>query len=167
MRLDHASLFPAAREAMGGLERAVRKSDLEASLLELVRLRASQINGCSYCVDMHAKDARARGEEESRLHMVAVWRDAECFSDRERAALAWCEAVTLVASSHVPDDVFESVQDAFEPAEVVALTLAVIAINGWNRLSVAFRPPVGGYVSPYGDNDATGEPVTRMDNRGS
>lgn len=134
---------------MQGLERAVRKSGLEDSLLELVRLRASQINGCAYCVDMHAKDARARGEEESRLALVAVWRDAECFSDRERAALAWCEAVTLVASSHVPDNVFEPMAHVFEPSEIAALTLALIAINGWNRLSVAFRPPVGGYVSPY------------------
>lgn len=157
MRLNYAKVFPQASEAMGGLERAVREGGLDNSLLELVRVRASQINGCSYCVDMHTKDARARGEEESRLHLVAVWRDAECFSERERAALDWCEAVTLVASSHVPDGVFERMQAVFEPQEIAALTLAVIAINGWNRLSVAFRPPVGGYVSPHGEA-STGKP---------
>lgn len=156
MRLDWSKAFPPARDALSGVEAAVRESGLEPTLLELVRLRASQLNGCAYCVDMHAKDARARGESEGRLHLVAVWREAECFSARERAALAWCEAVTLVAQSHVPDAVFEEARRAFDERELVALTLAIVAINGWNRMSVAFRPPVGGYVSPYGTADGGG-----------
>jgi AhpD family alkylhydroperoxidase len=149
MRVDYRQAFPPAMAAMRGLEEAVREGGLEDSLLELVRTRASQINGCAYCLDMHTKDARARGEAESRLHLLAAWREAECFTPRERAALAWCEAVTLVASSRVPDALFAEVAREFDARQLVALTLAVIAINGWNRLAVAFRPPVGGYVSPY------------------
>jgi AhpD family alkylhydroperoxidase len=150
MRIDYRNVFPAAREAMTGLERTVRESTLERPLLELVKLRASQLNGCAYCVDMHTKDARAMGEEEQRLHLVAVWREAPVFTPRERAALAWCEALTLLPECGVPDDLYGETRQVFSEEEIVALTLAVVAINGWNRFSVAMRTPVGAYVSPYG-----------------
>jgi AhpD family alkylhydroperoxidase len=135
---------------MSQLEAVVEASTLEPKLRELVKLRASQINGCAYCVDMHAKDAEAIGEESQRLHLVAVWREAPVFSARERAALAWTEAITLLAQDGAPDDAYEAMAGQFDPAEQVALTLAIIAINGWNRLSVGFRRPVGGYVSRRG-----------------
>ena len=130
---------------MYALERAVRDLGLESSLVELVRLRASQINGCSYCIDMHTKDARAAGETEQRLYTVQVWREMPTFTDRERAALEWTETVTRVADTHVPDDVYERVRRHFSEAEIVNLTLAIIAINGWNRLAIAFRTPAGTY----------------------
>ena len=110
---------------------------------ELIKLRASQINGCAYCVDMHTKDAQAMGEDAQRLHLVAVWREAPVFSPRERAALAWTEALTLLSETGAPDDVYEEVARQFGPEEQVALTLAIVAINGWNRLAVGFRQPVG------------------------
>lgn len=147
MRLDYRHELPEASRAMVHLERVVWESTLEPKLRELVRLRASQINGCAYCVDMHTKDAEAIGEDAQRLHLVAVWREAPVFSARERAALAWTEALTLVAESGAPDDVFDEVAHQFDPAEQVALTLAIVAINGWNRLAVGFQQPVGGYVS--------------------
>ena len=146
-RLDYAAVLPAATEAMGGLEEVVRASTLEPKLLELVRLRSSQLNGCAYCVDMHTKDAEAIGESTQRLHLAAVWREAPVFTDRERAALAWAEALTLLPESGAPDGAYADLERVFEPAEIVALTLAIGAINGWNRLSVGFRRPVGGYVS--------------------
>jgi AhpD family alkylhydroperoxidase len=120
-------------------------SGLERSLLELVRLRASQINHCAYCIDMHTKDARAQGETEQRLYLVSAWREAPFYSDRERAALEWTEAVTNVGDTHVPDNVFERVRQHFDEAELVALTFAVVAINSWNRLAVSFRADVGTY----------------------
>ncbi len=148
MRLDYAKTLPEATRAMSELERVVESSTLEPKLRELVKLRASQINGCAYCVDMHTKDARAIGEEEQRLHLVAVWREAEeFFSPRERAALAWTEALTLLPETRAPDDVYDEVASRFDPQEQVALTLAVVAINGWNRFSVGFRRPAGTYVS--------------------
>ena len=113
----------------------------------MIKLRASQINGCAYCVDMHTKDADAMGEDAQRLHLVAVWREAPVFSPRERAALAWTEALTLLSETGAPDDVYEEVARQFGPEEQVALTLAIVAINGWNRLAVGFRQPVGAYVS--------------------
>lgn len=146
-RLDYAAVLPAATEAMGGLEEVVRASSLEKPLLELVRLRASQLNGCAYCVDMHTKDAEAIGESTQRLHLVAVWPEAPFYSDRERAALAWAEAITLLPESGAPDAVYAELERVFDPEEIVALTLAIVAINGWNRFSVGFRRPVGGYVS--------------------
>lgn len=149
MRIDYHRVFPLAGQAMAGLERAARESTLERTLLELVKLRASQLNGCAYCVDMHTKDARAMGEGEQRLHLVAVWREAPSFTPRERAALAWCEALTLLPQSRVSDDLYRETRLAFSEEELVALTLAVVAINGWNRFAVAFRTPVGSYVSPY------------------
>jgi len=118
---------------------------LEPKLFELVKTRASQINGCAYCLDMHTKDARHNGETEQRLYGLSAWRETPFYTDRERAALEWTEAVTLVSDSHVPDDVLERVSAQFSEPELVALTFGVVVINCWNRLSIAFRPPVGSY----------------------
>jgi len=112
-------------------------------------MRASQLNGCAYCLDMHSKDARARGESEQRLHLLATWREAPFYSDRERAALIWCETLTLLPQTGAADDVYEQVRAEFDEEETVALTLAIVAINGWNRFAVGFRADVGGYVSPH------------------
>ena len=148
MRIDFRSVFPAAIDAMAGLENAVRTSTLEPELLELVKLRASQLNGCGYCVDMHTKDATAIDVDPQRLHLTVAWREAPCYSERERAALAWCEALTLLPGSDVPDDLYDDVRSQFSDAEVVALTLGVVAINGWNRFAVGLRSPVGSYQPP-------------------
>ena len=145
-RIEYAKVAPGAISAMLGLETYVRQCKLERSLIELVKLRASQLNGCAYCVDMHTKDARAQGETEQRLYAVAVWEDTPFFTERERAALAWTEAVTLVGEGHVPDEVYRLAHRNFSDKELVDLTLAIIGINGWNRLSIAFRTPVGSYV---------------------
>ena len=118
---------------------------LEHSLLRLVEIRASQINGCAYCLDMHSKDARGAGETEQRIYTLDAWRETPLFTDRERAALEWTEAVTLVAETRVPDAVFEQVRQQFSEEELVELTFAVIVINSWNRLNVSFRPLVGDY----------------------
>jgi AhpD family alkylhydroperoxidase len=150
MRIDYRSVFPAAIQAMTGLEQAVRSSSLEPELLELVKLRASQLNGCGYCVDMHTKDASAIGVDPQRLHLTVAWREAPCYSARERAALAWCEALTLLPSSDVPDMLYDEVRAYLDEKEVVALTLAVVAINGWNRFAVGLRSPVGSYQRPEG-----------------
>jgi AhpD family alkylhydroperoxidase len=144
-RLDYRKGAPGALQAMWGLEQYLQTCGLEASLLELVRLRASQINGCAYCIDMHTKDARARDETEQRLYALSAWRDTPFYTDRERAALEWTEAVTLVAEGHVPDAVYERVRHHFTEAELVNLTLAVVAINGWNRFAIAFRAVPGTY----------------------
>jgi AhpD family alkylhydroperoxidase len=148
-RLDAQKASPAAYHAMLALEMFVRKSwNLEGPLLELVKMRASQINGCAYCIDMHSKDARAAGETEQRLYALNAWRETPFFTDRERAALAWTEAVTLVAEGHVPDAVYQEVRQRFSDEELVNLTMAVVTINGWNRLSVAFRAVPGEYQPP-------------------
>jgi AhpD family alkylhydroperoxidase len=130
---------------MLALEEYVRSTGIDPTLLELVKLRASYLNGCAYCVDMHTKDARAAGETEQRLYAVPVWRETPFFNERERAALAWTEAVTELGREGVPDDVYQTARAQFDEAELVRLTMAIVAINGWNRLSVAFRPEVGGY----------------------
>jgi AhpD family alkylhydroperoxidase len=131
---------------MLSLEGYVKKhSKLEPSLLELVRVRASQINGCAYCIDMHSKDARAEGESEQRLYALNAWRETPFFTDRERAALAWTEAVTLVSEGHVPDAVYEEAKAHFSEEELVNLTMAIVTINGWNRLAIAFRAVPGEY----------------------
>lgn len=148
-RLDYKRASPDAWKAMLNTENQVRGSGLEASLLELVKTRASQINGCAWCLDMHTKDARARGETEQRLYLLSAWRECTCYSDRERAALAWTEAVTQIAVAGVPDALYEEVRRHFDEKAIVDLTLAIIAINGWNRMNVAFRTEVGGYVSPH------------------
>ena len=144
-RLDYFKLAPAARTAMHAVEKYARESGLEAPLLELVRLRASQINGCAYCIDMHTKDARAHGETEQRLYTLSAWREAPFFTSRERAALAWTEAVTEIAASHAPDDVYEVALAEFTDTELVNLTMAIVAINGWNRLAISFRQVAGTY----------------------
>ena len=149
-RLDYKTASPAAFNAMLHTELQVHKSGLEESLLELVKSRASQINGCAWCLDMHTKDARARGETEQRLYLLSAWREAPFYSERERAALAWTEAVTRIADTHdVPDDVYAQARAQFDDKALVDLTLAIIAINGWNRMNVAFRTQVGDYVSPH------------------
>jgi AhpD family alkylhydroperoxidase len=148
-RIDYASAFPAGMRAMVGLQRAVDAARLEPLLLELVKMRASQINGCAYCLDMHSKDARALGESEQRLHLLAAWREAPCYDAREQAALAWCEALTLISKQGAPDAVYEKLEQTFSPEEIVALTLAIVTINGWNRLAISMRAPVGAYVSPH------------------
>jgi AhpD family alkylhydroperoxidase len=133
-------------KALLSLEVELHKCGLERSLLELVKTRASQINGCAYCIDMHTKDARAAGESEQRLYALSAWRETPFFTDRERAALDWTEAVTRLGHPEgVPDDVYERVREHFDEDEIVALTFALVAINGWNRLSIAFRPVVGTY----------------------
>ena len=131
--------------AMLALQREVEASGLEHSLLELVKIRASQINGCAYCIDMHTKDARALGETEQRIYALSAWREAPFFNDRERAALEWAEVVTQVADTHVPDEVYDRLRQQFSETEIVALTFALVAINGWNRLAVSFRIPAGTY----------------------
>lgn len=149
MRIDYGHVLPDAMKAMRGLERVVHESALEPELLELVKLRASQLNGCAYCLDMHSKDARARGESEQRLHVLAAWREAPFYDERERAAFAWCEALTLLPQTGAPDDVYAELESVFDEHEIVALTLAIVAINGWNRLAVGLRSPVGDYVSRH------------------
>lgn len=144
-RSRYTEVDPEAYAAMGRLESFVRHCGLETPLLELVRLRASQINGCAYCVDMHTKDARAAGETEQRLYALSVWEETPFYTDRERAALAWTETVTLVSEGHVPDDAYEAARRAFSEKELVDLTMAVIAINGWNRLAISFRAVPGTY----------------------
>lgn len=145
MRVDPRKVAPEVMRAMLNLESVVRSSGIESGLLDLVRLRASQINGCAYCIDMHSKDLRAEGESEERLYLLDAWREAPFYSDRERAALAWTEAVTLIAHGHVPDDVYEEARQQFTDAELAKLTLAITAINGWNRFGIAFRAEPGHY----------------------
>jgi AhpD family alkylhydroperoxidase len=132
------------------LNRFAETCGLEHSLLELVKTRASQINGCAYCLDMHTIDARAAGESEQRLYLLSAWREAPFYSDRERAALAWTEAVTLVGDSHVPDDVYEEARRHFHEEELVNLTWAIVVINGWNRMAVAFRAQPGNHRARAG-----------------
>ena len=144
-RLNFAQASPAATHAMLGLEKYVRESGLEQGLLELVRMRTSQINRCGYCLDMHSKDARAEGDSEQRLYVLPAWREAPFYSPRERAALAWTEALTLISENDVPDELYESVREHFSEQELVGLSLAIIAINGWNRLAIPFRAEVGSY----------------------
>ena len=145
MRIDPKKTAPEVYRAMLALEAVVRSSGLESNLLDLVGLRASQINGCAYCIDMHSKDLRAKGEDEQRLYLLDAWREAPFYSDRERAALAWTEAVTLIAEGHVPEEVFEEARQHFSDDELARLTLAIVAINGWNRFAISFRADVGSY----------------------
>jgi AhpD family alkylhydroperoxidase len=131
--------------AMAGMERYVQNSGLERPLIELVKLRASQINGCAYCIDMHTKDARVAGETEQRLYGLSAWHETPFYSERERAALAWTEALTLISESHAPDALYEEVRQHFSEQEMVSLTMAIITINGWNRLAIGFRTVPGSY----------------------
>jgi AhpD family alkylhydroperoxidase len=145
-RLEAQKSSPAAYSALLALEAFVRRAwKLEPSLMELVRMRASQINGCAYCLDMHSKDARAEGETEQRLYTLSAWRETPFFTDRERAALDWTEALTLITEGHASDEVYETVKQQFSDEELVNLTVAIIAINGWNRLAIGFRNVPGEY----------------------
>lgn len=144
-RLKYEEVGKGAVKAMYGLEVYLRHSGLEPMLLHLIKFRVSQINGCAFCLDMHSKDLRAAGESEQRLYTLDAWREAPFYSDRERAALAWAEAVTLVTEGHVPDEVYDEARKQFSEEELVNLTLAVVTINGWNRLSIAFRSEAGTY----------------------
>ena len=144
-RLENREAAKGAIEAMLGLEKYLAQSGLEPVLLDLVRLRASQINGCAYCLDMHWKDLRAIGEGEQRLYSLDAWRESPYYTDRERAALTWTEAVTLITSGHVSDAVYEEVRPHFSEKELCDLTLAVAAINAWNRLSISARLVPGVY----------------------
>ena len=146
-RIEYAKVAPDGIKTLSGLEMYVWQSGLEPSLLELVKLRASQMNGCAYCIDMHTKDARARGESEQRLYALGAWRETPFFTDRERAALEWTEAVTAISDGHTRDSVYEMVRQHFTENELVNLTLAIVAINGWNRLCISFRSVPGSYQS--------------------
>src|SRR5947209_7122665 len=137
--------WPEGYEALQRLHERVKASGLEPALLELVKMRGSQINGCAYCIDMHTKDARAAGETEQRLYGLSAWREAPYYTERERAALDWAEVVTLISQTHASDEEYEAARTQFSEEELVKLTMAVISINGWNRLSIAFRPEVGKY----------------------
>ncbi|MDB6052371.1 MAG: alkylhydroperoxidase [Pseudomonas sp.] len=137
-RIQWGKAAPEAFKAMMGMEQAVGKCGLESSLLELVRLRASQLNGCAYCVNMHANDARKAGETEARLQTLCVWEETKLFTPRERAALAWVESLTLLSIQHAPQDQYQTLLEHFSEAEVVNLTLAIATINAWNRFGVGF-----------------------------
>ena len=142
-RLDYEKASPAGYKAMLGLEQFVKKCGLEHPLLELVKMRASQINGCAFCLKMHSSDARKAGESEERLYLLDAWEEAPVYSPRERAALAWTEALTLIAEGHAPDAVYDEARRHFSETELVNLTLAIVAINGWNRICIGFRSMPG------------------------
>jgi AhpD family alkylhydroperoxidase len=142
MRARYADVMPGAMEAMVAVVREVRHSSLEPALVELVKIRASQLNRCAYCVDTHVRAARSRGEADTRLHLLSLWRGAACYTERERAALRWCEEVTLIAQTHASGAAYADLSRVFSEGEIVALTHAIISINGFNRLAIAFRQPV-------------------------
>jgi AhpD family alkylhydroperoxidase len=144
-RIDYQNVAPGALKAMAGLEAYVRHSGLDHRLLYLIKTRASQMNGCAYCIDMHTKDARAGGESEQRLYGLNAWRETPFYTDRERAALEWTEAVTLIDDSHAPDELYDRMRQHFTEQELVNLTMAIVAINGWNRFAIAFRAVPGSY----------------------
>ena len=144
-RLDAARVSPAALKTMLDMEAYLAESGLDRSLIHLIKMRASQINGCAYCLDMHSKDARAEGETEQRLYALDAWRETPFYSPRERAVLAWTEALTLISQTHAPDDVYREAREHFSEQELVDLTLAIVAINGWNRIAIGFRAEPGTY----------------------
>ena len=143
-RMNFYQAAPETIKSLTAVETQIQSSGLEQSLIELVRTRASQINGCAFCINMHAQDARKHGESEQRLYLLNAWREAPLYTDRERAALAWTEAVTLISETHAPDDTYEELRKHFSEAEAANLTILIGTINAWNRLSIAFRavPPV-------------------------
>lgn len=147
MRLDWAKTSPEALKAMMAVQGFTDKSSLDHKLIELIKVRASQINGCAYCLDMHTKDAIAIGETEQRLHVLAAWREAPFYSEQERAALAWCESLTEISSKGAPEKQFSDLKKHFSNEQIVELTLAIVVINGWNRLAVGFESEAGHYVS--------------------
>jgi AhpD family alkylhydroperoxidase len=144
-RINPYKVAPGAYSAMSGLQHYVNNCGMESSLLELVKLRASQINGCAYCIDMHTKDARAAGETEQRLYLLDAWREAPFYSERERAALEWTEVLTRITEGHAPDAAYLRVKSQFSDEELVNLSLAIVAINSWNRMAIAFRAEPGHY----------------------
>lgn len=144
-RLNYAKIAPGALKGMLEIETYVAASGLERSLYELVKTRASQINGCAYCLDMHTKDARKAGETEQRLYALSAWRETPFYTERERAGLEWTESLTLISENDVPDSLYEAVRKHFSEEELVALTMAIVAINAWNRLAISFRTVPGTY----------------------
>jgi AhpD family alkylhydroperoxidase len=138
-RMNYYQAAPDTLKALLALEAQIQASGLEQSLIELVKTRASQINGCAYCINIHTQDARKHGETEARLYLLNAWRESPGYSDRERAALAWTEAVTLISETHAPDDVYEAVRAQFSDADTVNLTMLIAAINAWNRIAISFR----------------------------
>ena len=144
-RIEYTQVAPAAFQAMRAFEAYVRGCGLNPTLSELIRIRASQINGCAFCLDMHTKDARAQGESEQRIYALSAWRETPFFTEKERATIAWTEAVTRVAASQVPDEVYEPMRRFFSVKEIVNLTAAMVAINGWNRFAISFRSVPGAY----------------------
>lgn len=147
-RLDYQKGFPEGVQAMLHMEAILHRSGLEPSLMELVKIRTSQMNGCAFYLDMHTKDARAIGETEQRLYALNAWREAPFYTDRERAALAWTEAITNIQQGHASDEVYQEARRYFDESELVKLTFAITQINSWNRIAIAFRPVVGTYQSP-------------------
>ena len=147
-RLNYSEVAPNAIKGMLELEKYVHGSGLERPLYELVKTRASQINGCAYCIDMHTKDARKAGESEQRLYALNAWRETPFYTERERAALAWAEALTLISENDVAESLYNATREYFNEAEIVTLTMAIIAINGWNRLAISFRAVPGSYETP-------------------
>jgi AhpD family alkylhydroperoxidase len=145
-RMNYNAASPAGMKALGGVYGHIMQSGLAKTLVDLVYLRVSQINGCAYCIDMHSKDARHAGETEQRLYAVPVWRETPFYTPRERAALAWAEAVTEIYKGGVSDELLALAREHFTERELVDLTMAVVAINGWNRLAITFHAPVGTYV---------------------
>ena len=158
-RMDYAKTAAEGAATMTGLEKYVHQAGLNRGLLELVRLRASLINGCAYCADMHTKVARSQDETEQRLYAISVWRETPFYTERERAALAWTEAVTLISVDHVPDDVYDLARQHFTEKELVDLTLAIVAINAWNRLAIAFRTVPGTFELGVRSNAGQGVDV--------
>lgn len=144
-RLNYAQVAPGAYRALGQIEHYVKNCGLEISLIELVKIRASQVNGCAYCIDRHTKDARVAGESEQRIYLLSAWRETPFYTERECAALEWTEALTLIARDHVPDEIYQRVKLHFTDEELVNLTLTVATINAWNRLFISFRSEVGSY----------------------
>lgn len=147
MRLNWTETLPKGYQAMLTLQKVTDESKIDHKLLELIKIRASQINGCAHCLEMHTKDALALGENDQRIYLLSAWREAPFYSERERAALAWCESLTRLSTQDASDEVYNEVKRLFLPEELVELTLAIVAINGWNRLAVGFRSEVGNYVS--------------------
>jgi AhpD family alkylhydroperoxidase len=149
-RMNFYQAAPDAMKALMALENQIQSSGLEQSLIELVKTRASQINGCAFCINMHTQDARKRGETEQRLYLLDAWREAPVYTDRERAALAWTEAVTLISETRAPDDVYNDVRTHFSESETVNLTMLIATINAWNRLAISFRamPPAAKITAP-------------------
>ncbi|HMU99124.1 MAG TPA: carboxymuconolactone decarboxylase family protein [Chitinophagales bacterium] len=144
-RLDYGQVAPKAIKGLLEIENYIHHSNLEKSLFELVKTRASQINGCGYCLDMHTKDARKEGETEQRLYALSAWRETPFFTERERIALEWTEALTLIAGNPISDELYERVSKEFNEQDLIALTMTIIAINGWNRLAIPFRTVAGSY----------------------